>query len=79
MTSLTNEGVEDIRMAFIDADGVANKHEASIKITTKGAPKYNIELTAEDYKKAELAMDKTIGHIQDTWDKVDGAFTYTRE
>ena len=79
MTSLTNEGVEDIRMAFIDADDVANKHEASIKITTKGAPKYNIELTAEDYKKAELAMDKTIGYIQDTWDKVDGAFTYTRE
>ncbi len=79
MTSLTNEGVEDIRMAFIDADDVANQHEASIKITTKGAPKYRIELTAEDYKKAELAMDKTITYIQDTWNNIDGTFTYTRE
>jgi translation initiation factor 2 subunit 1 len=79
MTSLTNEGVEDIRMAFIDADDVANKHEASIKITTKGAPKYRIELTAEDYKKAELAMDKTVSFIQDTWSNVEGTFNYTRE
>jgi translation initiation factor 2 subunit 1 len=79
MTSLTNEGVEDIRMMFIDADDVANKHEAAIKITTKGAPNYHIELTAEDYKKAEFAMDKTIHYIQDTWEKVDGTFSYTRE
>ena len=79
MTSLTNEGVEDIRMTFIDADDVASKHEASINITTKGAPKYRIELTAEDYKKAEFAMDKTINFIQDSWGKIDGTFNYTRE
>ena len=79
MTSLTNEGVEDIRMTFIDADNVANNNEASIKITTKGAPKYRIELTAEDYKKAEFAMDKTVNFIQDTWNNIDGTFTYTRE
>lgn len=79
MTSLTHEGVEDIRMTFIDADNTANQHEASITITTRGAPKYRIELTAEDYKKAEFAMDKTIGFIQDAWKDVDGNFTYTRE
>ncbi len=79
MTSLTNEGVEDIRMTFIDADDVAKKNEASISITTRGGPKYRIELTAEDYKKAEFAMDKTVEYIQDTWSNVEGTFAYTRE
>jgi translation initiation factor 2 subunit 1 len=79
MTSLTNEGVEDIRMAFIDADDVANKNDASIAITTRGGPKYRIELTAEDYKKAEFAMDKTVEYIQNVWSNVEGTFSYTRE
>lgn len=78
MTSLTNEGVEDIRMVFIDASSVADDHEATIKITTKGAPKYRIELMADDYKTAEFAMDKTISFIEDKWSGVEGTFNYER-
>lgn len=79
LTSLNNDGVEDIRMAFIDADKIANEHDASLKITTKGAPKYRLELTAEDYKKAEIALDETVTYLETTWEEIDGTFSYTRE
>jgi translation initiation factor 2 subunit 1 len=79
MTSLSNEGVEDIKMAFVDAAEVADEYESSINITTMGAPKYRIELTADDYKKAELALDKTVTSIRDNWDKIEGSFNYTRD
>ena len=79
MTSLSNEGVEDIKMAFVDAAEVADEYESSINITTMGAPKYRIELTADDYKKAELALDKTVTSIRDNWEKIEGSFNYTRD
>lgn len=79
MTSLGNEGVEDIRMAFIDAGGVAEEHGATIRITTKGAPKYRIDLMADDYKTAEFAMDKTVTSIEDAWGSIDGTFSYERQ
>jgi translation initiation factor 2 subunit 1 len=79
MTSLSNEGVEDIKMAFVDAAEVADEYESSINITTMGAPKYRIELTADDYKKAELALDKTVTSIRDNWDKIEGSFNYKRD
>jgi translation initiation factor 2 subunit 1 len=44
-----------------------------------GAPRYRIELTAEDYKKAELALDKTVSSIETNWEKVEGTFNFTRE
>ena len=79
MTSLSNEGVEDIRKAFIDAGVVAEEHDATIKITTKGAPKYRIDLMADDYKTAEFAMDKTITSIEDAWGNIDGTFSHERQ
>jgi translation initiation factor 2 subunit 1 len=79
MTSLNNEGVEDIRMAFIDAGVVAEENDATIKITTKGAPKYRIDLMADDYKTAEFAMDKTVTSIEDAWSNIEGTFSYERQ
>ena len=78
MTSLSNEGVEDIRMAFIDAGVVAEEYDATIKITTKGAPKYRIDLMADDYKTAEFAMDKTVTSIEDACSNIEGTFSYER-
>ncbi len=79
MTSLSNDGVEDIRTAFINAGGVAEEHGATIKITTKGAPKYRIDLMADDYKTAEFAMDKTVSSIEDAWSNIEGTFSYERQ
>jgi len=79
MTSLNSEGVEDIKMAFVEAAGVAEGFDSTINVSTMGAPKYRIELIAEDYKKAELALDKTVSSIRDNWEKVEGNFNFTRE
>ena len=79
MTSLGSEGVEDIKSAFIDASTVAEEYDSNITITTLGAPKYRIELAAEDYKKAELALDKTVSSIRSNWEKVEGTFNYKRD
>jgi translation initiation factor 2 subunit 1 len=79
MTSLSNEGVEDIKTAFFDAAIVADEYDSTINITTMGAPKYRIELMAEDYKKAELALDKTVTSIQENWESVEGTFNYKRD
>ena len=79
MSSLRSEGVEDIKSAFMDASTVAEENDASIIITTMGAPKYRIELTAEDYKKAEFALDKTVSNIRENWEKVEGTFNYKRD
>jgi translation initiation factor 2 alpha subunit (eIF-2alpha) len=66
-------------MAFLDAGGVAEVHSATIKITTKGAPKYRIDLMADDYKTAEFAMDKTVTSIEAVWENLDGTFSYERQ
>jgi translation initiation factor 2 subunit 1 len=79
ITSLTSEGVEDIKMAFVDAAGVAEGYDATISVTTMGAPKYRIDVMAEDYKKAEIALDKTVSSIKENWEKVEGTFNFTRD
>ena len=79
MTSLNSKGVEDIKMAFVEAAGVAENYDATISVSTMGAPKYRIELMAEDYKKAELALDKTVTSIKENWEKVEGNFNFSRE
>ena len=79
LTILTSNGVEDIKMTFEDAAGVAEEYDSTINISTMGAPKYRIQLTAEDYKKAELALDKTVSSIETNWEKVEGTFNFMRE
>ncbi|MFC1802665.1 translation initiation factor IF-2 subunit alpha [Thermoproteota archaeon] len=78
MVSLTSEGVEDIKMAFEEAAVVAEEYDSIIRISTIGAPKYRIKLSAEDYKKAELALDKAVTSIQSNWENVEGTFNFTR-
>ena len=66
-------------MTFEDAAGVAEEYDSTINISTMGAPRYRIDLTAEDYKKAELALDKTVSSIETNWEKVEGTFNFMRE
>ncbi|MFW6109538.1 MAG: hypothetical protein ACOC6N_03725, partial [archaeon] len=79
MTSLHSDGVDDIKMAFVEAESVAEENDASIEITTLGAPRYRIELTADDYKRAEIVLDKTVTSIRENWEDVEGTFSYSRE
>ena len=78
-TVMSSNGVTDIKDAFMKAEEVAQEHEATVKIYTLGAPKYRVELTAEDYKKAEQALEHVVKNTQQAWAGLEGSISFTRE
>lgn len=79
MTSMEPRGVEEIRETLLGCKKVAAENEAEAALFSMGAPKYRIEVTAEDYRKAETALDKIVEHTTQVWSQHDGKFSYTRE
>jgi translation initiation factor 2 subunit 1 len=79
LSSISKRGVEDIKDVFSKSIEVAEVNESKIKVTTLGAPKYRIELTADDYKKAESALKKVVDFAENYWAKTDGVFSFSRE
>lgn len=77
--AMGSRGINDIKEAFEATSNIANEFDATVKITTLGAPKYRIELTAEDYKKAEFALDKVIQFTEDKWSDIEGTVSFSRE
>ncbi len=77
--AMSNSGVMDIKEAFMKAEEAAQEYDAAVKIYTLGAPKYRIELTAEDYKKAEQALDQVVKSTQKAWTGFEGSVSFTRE
>jgi translation initiation factor 2 subunit 1 len=78
-TAMSSSGVQDIKDAFMKAEEVAQENEATVKIYTLGAPKYRVELIAEDYKKAEQALDKVVKFTEKAWTGFEGTISFTRE
>jgi len=78
-TVMSSIGITDLKDAFMKAEEVAQEHEATVKIYTLGAPKYRLELTAEDYKKAEQALEQVVKYTQDAWASLEGTISFTRE
>ena len=76
ITSMDARGVEAVRSTLLDTKKVAEANEAEAAIYTLGAPKYRIEVTAEDYKKAEAALEKIIGAAESSW---EGKISFSRE
>jgi len=76
---MSSNGIADIKDSFTKAEEVAQEHEATVKIYTLGAPKYRLELTAEDYKKAEQALDQVVKYTQQAWADLEGTISFTRE
>ena len=79
ITSMESNGVEEIKNTLLAAKEVASENDAEAVLTSLGAPKYRIEVLAEDYKTAEATMDKIVEATTKTWADHDGSFTYTRE
>jgi translation initiation factor 2 subunit 1 len=79
ITSMESNGVEEIKKTLLAAKEVASENDAEAVLTSLGAPKYRIEVIAEDYKIAEATMDKIVEETTNTWADHDGSFTYTRE
>jgi translation initiation factor 2 subunit 1 len=77
--SISSTGVEDVKQAFLSAEEVAEENDATISITSLGSPKYRIELEAEDYKKAENALEQVVEYTKGIWEDVDGSISFQRE
>ena len=78
-TAMSSSGILDIKDAFMKAEEVAQEYEATVKLYTLGAPKYRVELTAEDYKKAEQALDQVVKYTQQAWANFEGSINFKRE
>jgi translation initiation factor 2 subunit 1 len=79
ITSMESNGVEAIKNTLLAAKEMASENDAEAVLTSLGAPKYRIEVLAEDYKIAEATMEKIVEATTKTWADHDGSFTYTRE
>ena len=63
LQSFSENGIEDIKAALNEGQKYAQKNEIKINIVYISAPKYRVEVTAEEYKEAEEeleAINKTI-------------------
>jgi len=78
ITSLESKGVEDIKGTLLEAKKVAAEHDAVANLYSLGAPKYRIEVTADDYKAAEAALEKVVEFTKDTWANYNGKISYSR-
>jgi translation initiation factor 2 subunit 1 len=78
-STMSSFGIQEIKDLFQKAEEVAQNNDAAISITTLGAPKYRIQLTAEDYKKAEYALDEVVRFAEEAWGAIDGSLSFTRE
>jgi translation initiation factor 2 subunit 1 len=78
ITSMAPRGIEDIKKTLNDARKVAAEHEAEANLYSLASPKYRIEVTAEDYRKAENALDKVVQFATEAWENHDGNISFSR-
>ena len=61
-----------------EARKIAAEYDAEANLYSLASPKYRIEVTAEDYKKAENALDKVVQFATEAWENHDGKVSFTR-
>jgi translation initiation factor 2 subunit 1 len=79
VTAMGNRGVEEIRGLFQGTKRVGDENEVDTNVYTLGAPKYRIEVAAEDYKKAEVALDRIVKFAEGEWAGHEGTIVFNRE
>ncbi|MFQ6052859.1 MAG: translation initiation factor IF-2 subunit alpha [Candidatus Bathyarchaeia archaeon] len=78
LSSTDPRGVERIRETMLMAKEVGRENEVGVSIYTIGAPKYRVEVTAEDYRKAEAALEKMVTAVESSWSG-QRRFSFARE
>ena len=58
LRSMKRDGIIQIQEALLSAQKLGNQKNTSIHLYTVAAPKYAIEVSAEDYKQAEKTLQK---------------------
>jgi len=79
MTSMEPRGIEAIKKVLTEAKELGENSEAEVNLYTLGAPKYRIEVTSADYKKAESILERIVATVQASWSSHDGRFSFKRE
>lgn len=78
-TSMSSNGLIFIKETLLAMKKFGAEHEALVKLYSLGAPKYKVEVTADDYKQAEQVLEKIIQNSDEAWSKHDGKFSFKRE
>lgn len=79
VTAMGNKGIEEIKDLFHGLVDLGEETESTVNIYTLGSPKYRVEVTAEDYKKAEFALDRVVKNAEKTWESHEGTLSFKRE
>ncbi len=78
ITSMESDGVENIKETLLEARKIAEELDAEASLYTLGAPKYRLEVNADDYKMAEAALNKIVESTTQAWAKRDGKISFKR-
>jgi translation initiation factor 2 subunit 1 len=72
-------GVKIIKDSFLNAKKAEKTKDADVRFYVIAAPKYSIEVSAENYKRAEEVMQKVAQNVVDNVAKAGGQGTFRRE
>ncbi|MGB9660062.1 MAG: translation initiation factor IF-2 subunit alpha [Nitrososphaerales archaeon] len=78
LKSDSSDGIEKIKSALSEAENVKSSG-AKINIRYLGAPRYRIEVKAENYKVAEKALELATQKVKESIEKKGGSFSFKKE
>jgi translation initiation factor 2 subunit 1 len=73
------EGVKIIKEAFLNAKKAEKSREGKVRFYVIAAPKYCIEVMAENYKSAEAVLQRVSENVISSIDKAGGQGVFRRE
>lgn len=80
ITSLASDGVERIKEVLNSlASSIKEAGDLGVRVYTVGAPRYVIEVSAEDYKTAEKALADALNNLKKVAAKQGVELTFERE
>jgi translation initiation factor 2 subunit 1 len=79
LRTTNSQGVKIIKEAFLDAKKAEKSREAKVRFYVIAAPKYCIEVMAENYKNAEAVLQRVSENIISNIEKAGGHGIFRRE
>jgi len=72
-------GVKIIQEAFLNAKKSEKSRDVKLRFYVVAAPKYSIEILADNYKRAEEALQKVAENVVSSVEKAGGQGVFRRE
>jgi translation initiation factor 2 subunit 1 len=79
LSTTSKNGVNDIKIAFSEAEKLGDENEAEVQFHSLGSPKYRMNVTADNYKEAELVLEKIVNQIEENWSHQNGTMSFSRD